>query len=291
MFLISPTKEKILRHLAEYKYLCVSHFLKLGVTSSPQYCRREIRELKNKFDFIGRMDVVSISEALKKRIEIKKVRQEGIYFLTKKGAEFLDEEARLDIRGIRYPKRIKKSLSNDYFHRISSVSLHIAYNQWIEKNDFKHKETLLYYDKRKKFKKLKTKIESRIKLKNGDTKTPDLVMGYENKEGEGKVFIIEIYNGSRKTYLIEETKELITALQENHELSLRVGVEKFPRILITCEDTAKIKRAIDGIKKDPFFNFKQIDQMLFFNTDSQVWEDFGSNWVNLSGEVINLEDI
>jgi len=291
MLSVSPTKERILEHLAEYKYLCVSQFITLGITSSVQVCRRALRELKNEFGFVDRMDVITISQSLGERIERKRVRQEGVFYLTKKGAEFIDEEMRIDMRGIRYPKRKKKSLSNDYFHRISSVSTHISYNNWIQKHDFTHKETLLYYDKRKKFKKLKTTIESRIDLKGGRTKTPDLVMGYENKKGEGKIFVVEVYNGSRKKYLVDETKELIKALQENHELSLRVGVEKFPRILITCEDQEKMKRAMESIKKDPFFNFKKIDQMLFFNVDSEVWKDFGSNWINLSGEVINLENI
>ena len=113
MILVSPTKERILRHLAEYKYLCVSQFVELGVTSSIQVCRRSLRELKNQLGFVDRMDVISISQSLGERIEKKMVRQEGIFYLTKKGAEFIDEEMRIDIRGIRYPKRKKKSSKKD----------------------------------------------------------------------------------------------------------------------------------------------------------------------------------
>ena len=288
---ISGKKEMILRYLAEYKYLCVSHFIKLGLTESIDVCRRDLRELRTKFKFVEKMTVASISESMKGRLNAKKIRQEDVHYLTIKGARFLEEQARIRRGELRFPKRIKTALSNDYFHRVSSISVHVSYNQWIEKNGFDHYETLLYYDKRSKFKGLKSKIESCIILKDGRTKTPDLVMGYKNRAGEGKIFIFELYNGARPKYILDETKELIKALQENSELSERIGIKKAPRILITCETDQQVKKIMGRIKEDSFFNFKQIDKLLLFNTDRRVWSDFGNNWVNLFGEVVNLQDL
>lgn len=276
--------------LSEYKYLTPSHLVKLGLSTSIESVRKELRSLKSR-GFTWRLASTSIPPNLELNLRAKRVRNEDLNYLTQKGAKIYSEESRVDLREIRFPKRIKTTLSNDYFHRVSSISVHIAYRKWIERNKFYPVDELLYYDKRAKFKHLKSTIESRVDLKDGGSKTPDLVFGYENAEEQGRVFVVEVYNGARTKYIQEQTREMLEVLQETTELSDRVKVKKLPRILITCEDGNKLTRAIERIRTDPFFDFDRIGQMLLFNTAPEVWDDFGGGWINLFGEIFDLKDL
>ena len=290
MIQISPLGERILFALSRYKYLTPSHLVKLGVSPSIESTRRELRKLKDR-GFTWRLASSSVPPNLKANLVAKRVRNEDLNYLTEKGAKIFAEETRIDLRDLRYPKRIKTTLSNDYFHRVSSISVHIAYRQWLDRHDFEPVDELLYYDKRAKFKSLKSTIETRVELKDGGSKTPDLIFGYENAKGQGRVFVVEVYNGARTKYIEEQTQEMLEVLQETTELSDRVGVKKLPRVLITCEDEGRVARAVERIKQNSFFDFDRIGQMLLFNTAPDVWDDFGSGWVNLFGEVSKLEDL
>ena len=51
---ISPNKEAMLRALGKYKYLTVSHILKLGISSSKEKTAQYFRQLQKDYEFVGR---------------------------------------------------------------------------------------------------------------------------------------------------------------------------------------------------------------------------------------------
>ena len=292
MINFSPLKENIIKHLAEYKYLTVSNMVsQLRLSKSIPSIRIELRELNRRFKFTGKVTNMSASHSLLKQGITRQIRQEDLHYLTSKGARFLEDEFGYSLREIRYPKKQRLSISNDYFHRVSSISMHVSFNKWLEKMSYESIDTLLYYDKRGKFKHIKESIESRIKLESGKTKTPDLVFAFNKENGEQQAYILEVYNGARPKYVLEETKEMVNALQESTELSKRLGIKKTPRILITCDTSTRLEKAMERIKQDNFFNYEVFNKMLFFNVDDTVWRDFGKGWINLQGEVFNLNEI
>ncbi|MEL7120695.1 MAG: hypothetical protein AAFO07_14685 [Bacteroidota bacterium] len=107
-----------------------------------------------------------------------RLRHEDLHSLTRKGANLLDELGILPTLKIRYPKRTPVSLSNDYLHRVSTISTHISIIQWIEKNGYRLIDILLYYDKRKQSNS-RFKSETRLILPDANYLTPDLIFAYE----------------------------------------------------------------------------------------------------------------
>ena len=83
----------------------------------------------------------------------------------------------------------------------------------------------------------------------GRLKRPDVVTAWENKGGRQFISIVEVYNGARPQYILQETKDLLNALTQSSELSERVGVKKIPRILITCTTTRRLEKAKARILK------------------------------------------
>jgi hypothetical protein len=51
---ISPNKEVMLRALAKYKYLTVSHILKMGISKSADKTGQYFRELQKSYSFVDR---------------------------------------------------------------------------------------------------------------------------------------------------------------------------------------------------------------------------------------------
>lgn len=143
--MISPMKEQILRSLAQYKYLTVSHFLSLGISTSAVKLREYLRLLRNEERFTDKATHIAVPDAPKGKIA-RRVRHEDLHYLTPKGATFLDEYTELALPYIRFPKNPKQTLSNDYLHRISTVSTHISYDKWIECAGYIPKDFLVYYE-------------------------------------------------------------------------------------------------------------------------------------------------
>lgn len=286
---ITPLGERIIRELARYKYLSADQLVNLGVSVSAESIKRELRTLRRLkcTDKFTSTDLVENGEPG----VTTRVRSKDLHYITAKGANFLDEETELRIVNIRYSKRQRLNLSNDYPHRVSTINMHISYDRWIKNNSYHHVETLLYYDKRAKFKDLKYTIETRYKSSNG-TYTPDAVMGYADSAGQPQLFILEVYNGARKKYAHEQLKELFELIEESAgQIGKRIGVKQIPRVLVTCDTPKRLGRLIEVLKGDDFFDFEGIEDLLFFKYDAEVWEEFGKDWVNIDGDIIQLEQL
>lgn len=87
-------------------------------------------------------------------------------------------EMNTDLSCIRFPRRPKPFLSNDYIHRISTISIHISFDKWLMRQKALYRRCLLYYDysrgedsqKRKKF-----ETETCLHLLNGKKFAPDML--------------------------------------------------------------------------------------------------------------------
>lgn len=284
-------KEHILRSLAQYKYLTVSHFLLLGVSKSPTKIREYLRTLRTQEKFTDKATHIAIPPSPTGKIA-RRVRHEDLHYLTHKGASFLDEETELALPYIRYPKNPKQTLSNDYLHRISTVSLHISFDRWVEAVGYATRDFLVYYDKRGLYGESKTfKSETRIDFEDGTHYSPDAILSYQKPNGQPLLFCLEVYNGNRTKYALEQLKKLFGIIEQTTKIGDKVGLQKTPRILCVFDNPTLLNNTIDRIKADRFFAVQGIEQMLLFNLDEQVWQNFGGKWVNIYGVTVDLEQL
>lgn len=283
-------KEQMLRSLAQYKYLTVSHFLSLGISISPVATNKALRSLR-KEKFTDKAIHISVPSSPKGKIA-RRVRHEDLHYLTPKGAKFLDGETELALSFIRYPKKPKQTLSNDYLHRISTVSIHISYDKWIQENGFVERDFLVYYDKRGLYGEGKSfKSETRIDFDDGSHYSPDVIFSYSKEQGSPLLYCLEVYNGNRTKYVVEQLKKLFWIIEKTTKIGEKVKLKKIPRILCVFDNEPLLKNTIDRVKKDSFFSFQGIEQLLFLNLDKQVWEQFGKDWINIEGESVQLENL
>jgi len=160
---ITPMMEKMIRGLAYLKYATVSHILKLGISRSKDKSRKYFRELQ-KEGLVNRMVHVSVSEQAKKKGLLQRNREEYLWYLTHLGAKFLDAKTDLSLAEIRRPKKPKLELKNDYFHRVSSIFIHISFEKRVQEIGGTDSKMLLYYDQRKKSKLKNFDAETRLPL-------------------------------------------------------------------------------------------------------------------------------
>ncbi len=283
-------KEKMLRSLAQYKYLTVSHFLSLGISISPVSANKALRNLR-KEKFTDKAIHISVPSTPKGKIA-RRVRHEDLHYLTPKGAKLLDEETELALSYIRYPKKTKQTLSNDYLHRISTISIHISYDKWVKENGFMERDFLVYYDKRGLYGEGKSfKSETRIDFDDGSHYSPDVIFSYKKKQESPLLFCLEVYNGNRTKYVIEQLKKLFWVIEKTTKIGQKVNLKKIPRILCVFDNETLLRNTLDRVKTDKFFSFQGIEQLLFLNLDNKVWEQFGNGWTNIEGELIQLQDL
>jgi len=78
---ITLTMEAILRALAFYKYLTVSHILRLGISKSKDKSRKYFL-IMMKEGLVGRQIHIAVSESAKKKGMLTRNRQEYLWHLT-----------------------------------------------------------------------------------------------------------------------------------------------------------------------------------------------------------------
>lgn len=230
-----------------------------------------------------------------------RVRHEDLHCLRLSGARFLDRRTDLCLQDIRFPVKPKQYLSNDYVHRVSSISMHISFEKRVEKMEAKNSKWLRYYDKNRenKISKSKYEIETCIRLVDGRYYTPDVLCSYQLPSQSPRVYCLELYNGrkykdgykNKVKYATDQLEKLLWIIDNTQKIEKKLQVEAVPRILCVCNNEKLLVSIQERIKTRKTFRVEYINQLIFFNLDYQVWEDFGSNRVNIDNEVVNLEEV
>lgn len=120
----------MLRALAQYKYLSISHIVQLGVSKSKDTCRKYFAALQKR-KFTGSQRHYSVSPRYAEDKEYVRKHYENLHYLTRTGVQFLRRHTDAGQSHIHFPKTPNNYLSNDYLHRISTISSHISFNTWV----------------------------------------------------------------------------------------------------------------------------------------------------------------
>lgn len=280
MIKIKPIQERLLKHLAIYKFLTISQCesLKIGHKSKIKLGFQEL----NKLEFIKFVQYATITT--------KKGQSERIHFLTYKGVKALLETKEFsDIDQIKFPKSSNSIFKNDYFHRISTINTQISFSLWSKNHNITPLLFERYFDKLGSARNRETTGllhgATRMDFEDGSFYEPDGVFMYQ-KQDKNYLFILEVFNGNNSKRVIEQIKKSSQAIIEG--LASDKYNHKAPaRLLCTFELESNMKSVIENLRVDEDFQYAGIENFFFFSIAEQTWQNF-DNWINLFNKTIQL---
>ena len=284
-------REALLKALAYYKYLGIPHVLQLGISVSASKSRDYLKELREDRKFTDRKINYTLNKTTEdQKTKVSTKRNYDLHYLTKKGVNFLIHHAQLNPNDIRYPKRPKQYITNDYHHRMASIAIHISFEQRIQQQNYTNRKALLYY-RHNRNGRAKFNGATRLQISEQNYYTPDILLNYQRADQSEEVFCLEIYKGDRVNYASEQLKQLFRILDTTKKIEAKINSNAIPRILCVCENQSTIKGIKERLKPDPNFRVKHNDQLIFFNTEKNVLQNFDQGRENINGISIQLSQL
>lgn len=262
--MITATQERILKALAKYKYLTASQLVELNICNF-NTARQYVSALQKE----KLVKKTIYSQPITNNQKTVNIRLEGLNFLDKDGVKLLKDKLKPDT--IKYPKSYKLAFSNDYFHRIFMVSVCIAFDNWIEKNNKSGHFLIDYHNS-----------ETTIVVDEHLTVKPDIIVNFDSL-----FCIIEVWAGIEKEYIINQLANLTKAIASK-KVSEFLDYPKAPRILNVFKDFNTLERVKSELKADNFFKYAVEKGLFYFITLDEIkqsfekWQDINSNWVNIT---------
>lgn len=277
---LSEAKTSILYNLAKYRFNTVKQFQRLGVSSQTAHILKTLKVLRetNLVDRTGFTFTAKIGK------------MPDLYFLTPKGAKIVAESQKVDIDLIQYPKSSNTLFQHDYLHRITTIDLQIAFDNWA-KGSFEIEPLFFdtYYHKtgsqRNQEETGKLKAKTQIELSDGSHFTPDAICRFTQNDKD-VLCCIEIHNGHDTTRLTNTIKGHLKAIADK-ALQRAYNYNRLNYVLIVCERKEVMQKVIERINENPDLSSK-VEKFLLFKTTDQI-EPFADNWLTVSGVLVSVQ--
>lgn len=266
-----------LEALAVYRYLTPQQMVNCGVSSSLPYLRNKVlkRLSKEHRPLIKYKDFGFIATQGQSR------RVARLYYLTKQGAEVVAEHKGVSLDKIIYPVG-GIQFSNDYFHRIDFIDVHIALRKWVEKIGCQIQSFDGYFDtfgsnRRSKdaplTKKNKILLNHKIFIPDGVCKISS------NKD---RLFLIEIHRGNNTKRILEQIDKHIDCISRGifskKYKHLNSDSQPLPNFLLSVYEKESImnqvKKRLLGLS-----DFQNFLPLILFATVDEVKKDFEGVWM------------
>lgn len=287
MRLFTDIDVKILTQIAHYKYMTLSQLIKTGA-GGKSYVSTRLKLLRDD----GLVGVSQYGGVYRSGGE---GRAENINYLLPRGAKLLAENIHgMEVENIHYPKNIDGMFRNDYFHRISTVNIQIAFELWAKEQVFDVLFFDTYFHKTGSTKTAKDdnplKSITRVTFEDGTYIQPDATFLYRTPT-KLQLLSLEVHNGKDVSRLIMQLKYISKAVSKGFFTMLykeKWGVETNPRILCTVETESMLHLVQKRMKADTFFAPDWMKKAFIFQVATTVWNEFGNDWQNMDGEQISL---
>ncbi len=254
---ITPTQEKILLALATFKYLTNSQLLQLGIMTDRANINKQLAELRNRFKpFVG-----SISFGVHPKLG----KLESVHYLTAHGALIL-KECFGESFFVRFPKGSNGLFQQDYFHRINTINVHLAFNKWAMTNDLDLLFFRTYFDKLSSGKEKGFRAESAIFVNDKEYLIADALCMLQTPRRE-ELYAVEMYNGD-DTHRVHGSLFAHLQALNNGQPSKQFGLDYGSRVLCVFEKENYKILAMKRLSEDSRFEsakshflFKSLDEL------------------------------
>ncbi len=265
---ITLSQEKVLTALATFKFLSTGQLLQLQVMSDRANLNKHLAQLRT----LRKPLIGSVTFG----VHPKMGKLESVHYLTTHGAHLLRDRHDEDYP-VRYPKGNNGLFQQDYFHRINTVNVHIAFIGWAAANDATVISFRTYFDKLSSGKEKGYRAESAIHVQADDYLIADALCLLQTKRRE-ELYAIEMYNGDDTNRVHGSLFAHLKALKEGQP-SKQFGLTHGSRVLCVFEKENYKVQAMKRIAEDErfisskaHFLFKSIEELAV--TDFFEWRLF-----------------
>jgi hypothetical protein len=228
---LQETNLEILIYLKRFQYLTTSQLIKLKVASSRSAVNRILKRFfKNGSEEVKTPLVKKITFPITTRGKV-----ENIYFLSKKGVDFLTDYLELEPNSIIFPR--DNFFYKDYEHRVAQVNYHINLYLKSQKEEFSIDFFYNYFDRKPN--------RANIEFKDGSSYKPDGIYQV-TKDLKGSkqsyLYTLEIHKGNDIKRALETIKKNVRALIDG-SVSDKFNFEYSNQVIMVF-DSEKISQSV-----------------------------------------------
>jgi len=275
MELLSPLQINLLQNLVLFKQLTIPQFAKLNKNSSEQSIRRALEKIYRK------------RKPLINRVEFKKVSHFGrlsyVYSLSAYGVQSLEKTLKRKVEIETFTPSHPK-LTDDYFHRTSTIDFQILMHLNSKSEDFQIISCCHYFvvkKNKKSFESInKIELEPEIKI------IPDLAI-LLLKQSKERWILFELHNGNSKKRIIDQIKaHAICLVSLSAHKKYKIESTRFYYILIVFEQESVMKAVIMDISKNQLY--KNVSQFFLCKSKLALNSNFLNGWTDLRGSKTDI---
>ncbi len=259
---ITLSQEKVLTALAQFKFLTTGQLLSLGVMSDRNNLNKNISELRNRS--------LPLLGSITFGVHPSKGKLQSVHYLTSHGAELL-REGHGESLPVRLPKGNHGLFQQDYFHRVNTITVHIALWKWVQCHDAEILFFCTYFDKLSTGKEKGYRAESAIRISEKEYLIADALFMLKTP-GSPQLYALEMYNGDDTQRVHNSLRAHLSALKHGQP-SLQFGMDYASRVLCVFEhEVYKIQLMKRLCEDEGFANAK--DLFLFKSLEELKTEMF-----------------
>lgn len=274
--MLSPLQISILQNLVIFKQLTIPQFAKLNVGSSEQSIRRALQKIYKK------------RKPLVKCVEFKKVSHFGklsyVYSLSLYGLRCLEAQRKSKVAINTFTPATPR-LTDDYFHRVTTIDFHIYMNAHTLSEDYE----VVMCDQYFVVKKIMNSLNSinKINLGGGTSIIPDSIACLKNGDSE-RWIMFELHNGLEKSRIKEQLKQhaiCLTGLFAHNKYN--IAKHRYYNILIIFEEPGVMNAVIKDISNEKWYS--NVAEFFLCKSKDDMKETFLNGWTTLSGKEAKIE--
>ncbi len=267
--ILSEKQEQILHQLGRYKFLTTSQMIRLGIDRHRSNLSTALAPLK-----AGKRPLV---KTLEFGLMPRKGRVESFYFLSKLGADVLQEQ--LQVQEPKFPIARHVSFTSDYFHRVATIDCEIALHLSDHTRSviFSHR----YFDQTGSNRTGDLSVDTKISMSDKEI-IADWIFQVRTPKQE-ELYCAEIYmddHDNNRPY--HSLRSYLQALSEGAP-SVKYHFNRSNRVLAIFGTERTMISVLKKVQDDP--DFQNFSRHFLFKTLDMLTPDFHDGWIHCTGEL------
>ena len=275
----NQTETSILEALGKFKYLCTSQMIELNIQKDRRYLVTPLKNLREgKRPLINRTDLGTLPGI---------GRLEQVWYLTKWGGRYLNEELGIDESRIKLPLG-ETLFIRDYNHRRNTIDMEIAFRNWLDVEGYELIFFNRYFDcvGSNRSAKASARLEALTKIPVNDNFIIADSIGFFETSDSRHLFVLEVHNGNDSGRLTKQLRDKYLKILANGVLSEHHNHSKNCKIACVFEKESCLSAVITRLQADK--DFSSFNKLFLFKTIEDAKQGFQKSWKLISGEYVNF---